>query len=85
MHLCLSFVTRSDSGGEETTGKRSSSRKEPIRFIQAKEELEDIRISRHRLEQWCHMHFFKNVIANCFVRVGIGNSDGRPVYRVGTT
>ena len=28
------------------------------------------------------MPFFEDVIKGCFVRVGIGNHDGRPVYRV---
>jgi len=28
------------------------------------------------------MPFFGKIIAGCFVRVGIGNHDGRPVYRV---
>lgn len=28
------------------------------------------------------MPFFEDVIKGCFVRVGIGNHEGRPVYRV---
>jgi len=28
------------------------------------------------------MPFFEDIIKGCFVCVGIGNQDGRPVYRV---
>ncbi len=32
--------------------------------------------------RWCHMPFFKNAVTGCFVRIGIGNHEGRAVYRV---
>ena len=32
--------------------------------------------------RWVHTPFFGNVLKGCFVRIGIGNHDGRPVYRV---
>ncbi|XP_067941528.1 RNA polymerase-associated protein RTF1 homolog [Watersipora subatra] len=67
---------QSDSEGESVSKSR-----EPSKAIQVKEQLEDIRLSRHRLEQWCHMPFFKKAILNCFVRIGIGNREGSPVYR----
>ncbi|KAF6023352.1 RTF1 [Bugula neritina] len=72
---------QSDSGSESDTRSRRSREREPVKFIQVKEDLEDIRVSRHRLEQWCHMPFFKKTICGCFVRIGIGNKDGYPVYR----
>lgn len=53
-----------------------------MRFVQVKEELEDIRLSRNRMELWCHMPFFKKVVIGCFVRIGIGFHEGKSVYRV---
>ena len=32
--------------------------------------------------RWVHMPFFKDIVVGAFVRIGIGNHDGRPVYRV---
>ncbi|RUS79876.1 hypothetical protein EGW08_012354 [Elysia chlorotica] len=52
------------------------------KYISTKEELSRIRLSRHKVERWCHMPFFKKVVCGCFVRIGIGNHEGRPVYRV---
>ncbi|KAM6913033.1 RNA polymerase-associated protein RTF1 homolog isoform 1-T1 [Xenentodon cancila] len=46
------------------------------------EELNRIRLSRHKLERWCHMPFFSKTVTGCFVRIGIGNSSSKPVYRV---
>jgi RNA polymerase-associated protein RTF1 len=43
-----------------------------------------VRLSRNKLEKWCHLPFFAKVVNGCFVRIGIGqNNDGRPIYRVG--
>jgi len=28
------------------------------------------------------MPFFRNTVVNCYVRIGIGNHESRPVYRV---
>lgn len=50
--------------------------------IETKEQIERIRLSRHKLEQWVHAPFFLRVVTGCFVRMGIGNHDGRPIYRV---
>ena len=50
--------------------------------ISTKEELSKIRLSRHKLERWCHMPFFKQTVINCFVKIGIGSHESKPVYRV---
>ena len=31
---------------------------------------------------WVHMPFFKDTILGCYVRIGIGQNEGTPVYRV---
>ncbi|KAH3850855.1 RNA polymerase-associated protein RTF1 homolog [Dreissena polymorpha] len=87
----------SDSDGSSSSSSRSSrssyrsessdteSRSRPKKKytpVTAKEELSKIRLSRHKLEKWCHMPFFKDTVAGCFVRIGIGNHEARPVYRV---
>ncbi|KAG8449696.1 hypothetical protein GDO86_016369 [Hymenochirus boettgeri] len=46
------------------------------------EELNKVRLSRHKLERWCHMPFFAKTVSGCFVRIGIGNHNSKPVYRV---
>ncbi|KAJ7371034.1 RNA polymerase-associated protein rtf1 [Desmophyllum pertusum] len=50
--------------------------------VSSVDDLERIRISRHKLERWVHMPFFGKIVAGCYVRVGIGSHDARPVYRV---
>ncbi|WAR18795.1 RTF1-like protein [Mya arenaria] len=69
---------RSESSDNES---RSRPRKKYVP-VSAKEELSKIRLSRHKLEKWCHMPFFKQTVCGCFVRIGIGNHESRPVYRV---
>lgn len=67
---------RSDSEGEESYESRKP------KFITCKEDLSKIRLSRHKLEKWCHMPFFKKTVCGCYVRIGIGNHEGRAVYRI---
>jgi RNA polymerase-associated protein RTF1 len=50
--------------------------------ITVKEDLNKIRLSRHKLEYWCHMPFFKEVVIGCYIRIGIGAYEGRAIYRV---
>lgn len=69
-----SYHSRSEDE-EDESGKKSA-------FVSTKEELSKIRISRFKLEKWVHAPFFAKTISGCFVRIGIGTNDGRPVYRV---
>ena len=57
--------------------KLSRYRLEKLVFVAMATEL--VHVHQHR---WIHMPFFEDVIKGCFVRVGIGNHEGRPVYRV---
>jgi len=45
-------------------------------------QLERIRLKRDQLEKWLNEPFFERVLPGCFVRIGIGNKDGLPIYRV---
>ncbi|CAH1791151.1 unnamed protein product [Owenia fusiformis] len=67
----------SDSGSDS----ERESRHKPVQYISTKEELGKIRLSRHKLERWCHMPFFAKTVIGCYVRIGIGNHDGKAVYR----
>lgn len=55
-----------------------------VQFIQTKEDLNKVRLSRHKMEKFVHLPFFTRVVTGCFVRIGIGNNNrsGLPVYRV---
>lgn len=55
--------------------------KKPV-YITTKEDLNKIRLSRHKMERFVHLPFFDRVVQGCFVRIGIGNNNGKPVYRV---
>lgn len=50
--------------------------------INSKDDLNKIKLSRFRIEKWCHAPFFKKVAVGCFVRIGIGMNQGTSIYRV---
>lgn len=52
-------------------------------FISTKEDLNKLRISRHKMERFITLPFFDRLVTNCFVRVTIGNNNvnNQPVYR----
>lgn len=82
-----SSASSRSSDSEEEEDREEIERKARLRSqpIYCKEELSKIRLSRFKLERWCHMPFFKQTVVGCFVKIGIGNNDGKPVYRVGAT
>ncbi|CRK92996.1 CLUMA_CG006588, isoform A [Clunio marinus] len=90
----------SDSEGKQSqTGRSSSSRsstssdtddesqaalnKKPI-FISTLEDLNKLRISRHKLEKFINLPIFEKTVVGCFVRINIGNNNStqKLVYRV---
>lgn len=58
------------------------SKSKKVIYVNTKEDLNKIRLSRHKMERFVHLPFFERVAQGCFVRIGIGNNNGRPVYRV---
>ncbi|KAJ8341074.1 hypothetical protein SKAU_G00333650 [Synaphobranchus kaupii] len=72
-------TSRSSSYDEEEEKDESTPKSQPVSLP---DELNRIRLSRHKLERWCHMPFFAKTVTGCFVRIGIGNSSSKPVYRV---
>lgn len=77
---------KSDRSAYRSSGSGSSSEDdEPrrrVQYITERSELLRVKLSRHKLEKWCTMPFFERVVRGCFVRIGIGNHDGRAVYRI---
>lgn len=71
--------SRSSSFDEEEEKEEAPPKSQPVSLP---DELNRIRLSRHKLERWCHMPFFAKTVTGCFVRIGIGNSSNKPVYRV---
>lgn len=83
---------RSSSSGSSSSGSGSDSDKrsvsssksktKKVQFITKKEDITKIRLSRHKMERFVHLPFFNRVVEGCFVRIGIGNHNNMPVYRV---
>ncbi|CAH1642384.1 unnamed protein product [Spodoptera littoralis] len=69
------------SGGEEDDSKRERELVE-VKYADTKEQINKLRLSRFKLERLVHLPFFARVVTGCFVRIGIGNNNGNPVYRV---
>ncbi|KAJ1525694.1 hypothetical protein ONE63_008905 [Megalurothrips usitatus] len=70
----------SDSDKRSVSSSKSKSKK--VQLISKKEDITKIRLSRHKLERFVHLPFFNRVVEGCFVRIGIGNHNNVPVYRV---
>lgn len=68
-------------GAERTTVSTPTTKKPP--YITTKEELNKLRISRHKMERFLPLPFFDQLVTNCFVRITIGNNsaNNQPVYR----
>ncbi|XP_014253424.1 RNA polymerase-associated protein RTF1 homolog [Cimex lectularius] len=72
----------SDSDSDARSTESSKVKTKKIQYITTNEELNRIRLSRHKMERFVHLPFFQKVVHGCFVRIGIGNHNGKPVYRV---
>lgn len=75
--------TEGESKEKKTTSSvsSSSSSKKPV-AISNRDELNKLRLSRHKVERFIALPMFDQIVLNCFVRINIGNNNGRPVYRV---
>ncbi|KAI1719690.1 plus-3 domain-containing protein [Ditylenchus destructor] len=79
------FGASGDDKSSSSSSSRSSSRassRSASPDITTRAELSRCRLSRFKLAQLCHAPFFKKMATGCFVRIGIGNHDGKSVYRV---
>ncbi len=69
----------SDSDQASSDEEKKDSRKHQP--INTKEDLNRVKLSRFRIEKWCHAPFFKKIALGCFVRIGIGMNAGTSIYR----
>merc|ERR1712083_996351 len=69
------------SEGDSDTERFKKSPSKVQKYIETQEDLEPIRLSRFKMEKFVHLPFFKKLVMNCFVRIGIGQFQGRSVYR----
>ena len=76
-----SSSSRSSSGSGSDTERFKKSPSKVQKYIETQEDLESIRLSRYKMEKFIHLPFFKTLVMNCYVRIGIGQHQGRSVYR----
>ncbi|CAH0757274.1 unnamed protein product [Diatraea saccharalis] len=74
-----SASSSSSSEGEEEEKKREEVE---VKYADSRDQINKLRLSRFKLERLVHLPFFARVVTGCFVRIGIGNNNGNPVYRV---
>ena len=73
----------SDDDQQKSQATSHSSNKKPI-YISTLDEMNKLRISRHKLEKFINLPIFDKTVVGCFVRINIGNnnSNQKLVYRV---
>ena len=72
------------SSGESDTERHSSKKRvQKATHIETVMELDKIRLSRYKLDKFCHLPIFKKTVVGCFTRISIGNHPIKgPMYRV---
>ncbi|OAF69281.1 hypothetical protein A3Q56_02912 [Intoshia linei] len=53
-----------------------------IDYIEKIEDLTKVKLSRYKLEKWCHMPFLNKVAIGMFVKIGIGSHYNTPIYKI---
>ena len=72
----------SRSGSDLDTDRFGQRRKRQVPLVETQQDLEPVRLSRHKLERFVHLPFFKELAVGCYVRIKIGTgNDGKPTYR----
>lgn len=82
-----SSVSSISSGESDTERHTSKKLVKKAQILEKLGDLEQIRLSRHKMEKFIHLPIFKRTVIGCFVRIGIGNDPthqqtNKPVYRV---
>jgi len=72
----------SSSSVSSRSRSRSGSPRHKSERVSTKEHLEKARLSRLKLERFCHLPSFGKMVSGCYVRIGIGQHEGESVYRV---
>lgn len=74
--------SRSRSSSSSSSSEAEEEEKKQPAYVLTKNELNQIRLSRHKLERFVHLPFFDRLAKGCFVKIGIGQHNNIPVYRV---
>ncbi|XP_074032878.1 RNA polymerase-associated protein Rtf1 [Leptinotarsa decemlineata] len=77
-----SSSSSSSSDNDDNEEEEKSSTSKPSTYVPTRQDLNLIRLSRHKLERFVHMPFFDRIAKGCYVKVGIGQHNNAPVYRV---
>ncbi|XP_030766136.1 RNA polymerase-associated protein Rtf1 [Sitophilus oryzae] len=72
--------SRSSSSSSSSSDNEREEEKKPA-YVPTKNDLNSIRLSRHKLERFVHMPYFDKIAKGCFIKVGIGQNNGTSVYR----
>lgn len=73
--------SRSSSSSSSSDNEQDEEDKKPA-YTATRIDLNLIRLSRHKLERFVHLPFFDRIAKGCFVKIGIGQHNNVPVYRV---
>ncbi|XP_065161988.1 RNA polymerase-associated protein Rtf1 isoform X2 [Atheta coriaria] len=73
--------SRSSSSSSSSDQEQHNERSKP-KYVPTRIDLNSVRLSRHKLEKLVHLPFFDRVVKGCFIRIGIGQHNNIPVYRV---
>lgn len=73
----------SGSDSEDGVSQKAAVYKKPV-YVSTLEEMNNLKISRHKLEKFINLPIFEKTVMGCFVRINIGNntSSQKLVYRV---
>jgi len=77
-----SSSSSSSSRSPSVSSRSRSPSPEQKREIEDLDELNKCKISRTDLAHFVHYPFFNSLAIGCYVRIGIGENNGRPVYRI---
>ncbi|XP_045464937.1 RNA polymerase-associated protein Rtf1 [Harmonia axyridis] len=73
--------SRSSSSSSSSDNEEQQEEKTQV-HVPTREEINLIRLSRHKLERFVHMPFFDRIAKGCFVKIGIGQQGNLSIYRV---
>ncbi|XP_049819559.1 RNA polymerase-associated protein Rtf1 isoform X2 [Aethina tumida] len=73
--------SRSSSSSSSSEAEPEAEVPEPA-YTPQRQDLNQIRLSRHKLERFVHMPNFDKIAKGCFVKIGIGQQNNTSIYRV---
>lgn len=74
--------TRSRSSSSSSSSDNEQEEEEKPAYVPTRNDMNNIRLSRHKLERFVHLPFFDRIVKGCYVKIGIGQHNNLPVYRV---